>query len=116
MKQRVGKIHRQLEAFFTQKVRNCVILGSPLGLEMLIFWTKGGENRKLFADMVPGRPRVPRKTSQSEVLGAFWAHILYVFVSIQCHISKIFQRFARVVFACLLFMCFIICLKILSKM
>ena len=74
-----------------------------MGLEMLTFGTKGGENRTLFADMVPGRPRVPRKTSQSQVLGAFWAHILYVFVSIQCHISKIFQRFTRGVFACLLF-------------
>ena len=77
-----------------------------MGLEMQFFWTKGGENRTLFADMVPGRPRVPRKTSQSEVLGAFWAHILYVFVSIQCHISKIFQRFAGAVFCMFVVCCF----------
>ena len=59
-----------------QKTWKYEILGSPLGPKMLTFGQPGREIRPPFADMVPGRPRVPQKTSKSEVFGTisggFW--------------------------------------------
>ena len=55
-----------------ENIRIYTILGYPLGLKMSTLGTYRVKIRALFAETLPGCPRVPKNTSKSEVLGGIF--------------------------------------------